>query len=214
MDIFKGWTDYTQRLASSWRELVSPRDTVVVPGDISWAMSTHEAKEDFRFLHELPGRKIIGKGNHDYWWSTMRKQEVFLKEQGFDTIDFLFNNAFLVEGISVCGSRGWFFDAAGSNGEENEKVIAREAGRLNRSIEAGIALGGEPVVFMHYPVVTEEGRCEPLFEVLKNNGIKRCFFGHIHGDRSGRYNDFTVEGIRFSLISADNLAFCPKKVII
>ena len=214
MDIFKGWTDYTDRLASSWRELVNEEDTVVIPGDISWAMNTEDTYEDFAFLNALPGTKLIGKGNHDYWWGTMRKMEKYLADNKFDSLHFLFNNAYLVDGISVCGSRGWFFDAAGDNGEENEKVILREAGRLRRSIEEGIALGGEPVAFMHYPVVTDEGACEPLLNVLKEYGVKRCYFGHIHGDRSGRYNDFTAEGIRFSLISADNLAFCPKKVMI
>ena len=214
MDVFKGWSDYTDRLSSAWKELVTPEDTVVIPGDISWAMDIKNAVKDFEFLNSLPGEKLIGKGNHDYWWCTMRKMEEFLRENHFDTLHFLFNNAYLVNGISVCGSRGWFFDAAGENSAENEKVILREAGRLRRSIEAGIALGGEPTVFMHYPVVTDEGACKPLLDVLKEYGIKRCYFGHIHGDRSGRYNDYTAEGIRFSLISADNLAFCPKKVMI
>lgn len=214
MDVFKGWSDYTDRLASQWRGLVSASDTVVIPGDISWAMDIRDAAEDFAFLEALPGTKLICKGNHDYWWCTMRKMEQFLDDNKFETLHFLFNNAFLTDGISVCGSRGWFFDAAGSNGEENEKIILREAGRLARSIEAGIALGGEPVVFTHYPVVTDEGVCEPLFNVLKRYGVRRCYFGHIHGDRSGRYNDFTVDEVRFSLVSADNLLFCPKKVII
>lgn len=214
MDIFKGWSDHTDRLSSSWRALVTGEDTVVIPGDISWAMNTEDTGPDFAFLNALPGTKLIGKGNHDYWWGTMRKMEQYLTDSGFDTLHFLFNNAYLVDGISVCGSRGWFFDAAGENGAENEKVILREAGRLRRSLEAGVALGGEPVAFMHYPVVTEEGACEPILAVLKEFGVRRCYFGHIHGDRSGRYNDFSAEGIRFSLISADNLAFCPKKVII
>ena len=214
MDIFKGWADYTDRLKEKWTALVSPGDTVVIPGDISWAMTLEEAAADFRWLDGLPGTKIIGKGNHDYWWQTMNKLNGFVEKNGFNTIRFLFNNAYRVGDIAVCGSRGWFFDAAGADSEQNRKVIDREAGRLARSVEEGIKTGGEPVVFMHYPVVFDGKICEPIMAVLKKYGIKRCYFGHIHGDRTGRFADFTEDGIRFSLISADFLAFCPKYVII
>lgn len=214
MDIFNGWTDYTSRLFDKWTSLVSPDDTVVIPGDISWAMSLDGAVEDFRWLDRLPGTKIIGKGNHDYWWQTMSKLNVFLKENEFNSIKFLFNNAYLVGDIAVCGARGWFFDAAGADSEQNRKVIDREAGRLTRSIEEGLKTGGTPVVFMHYPVVFDGKVCEPIMDVLKKYEIKRCYFGHIHGDRTGRFADFTVDGIRFSLVSADFLAFCPKSVML
>lgn len=212
MDIFKGWTDYTQRLSAKWNALVEPSDTVVIPGDISWAMTLGETAADFRFLDALPGTKIIGKGNHDYWWQTMSKLNIFLRENGFSTIKFLFNNAYRVGDIAVCGARGWFFDAAGADSEENRRVIDREAGRLARSIEAGIQTGGEPVAFMHYPVACDGCVCEPIMTVLKKYGIRRCYFGHIHGDRTGRFADFTVDGVRFSLVSSDFLAFCPKSV--
>lgn len=212
MDIFIGWQGYVDRLRSNWERLVKPEDTVVLPGDISWAMDIKNCKEDFGFLHSLPGTKIIGKGNHDYWWTTMKKMQGFLDENGFDSIKILFNNAFLADGISVCGTRGWFFDA--QEAEDNSKIIAREAGRLRTSIEAGLSLGGTPVVFTHYPVVMDDKACEPLFDVLKAYGIGRCYFGHIHGDKTGRLTDYTVDGVRFSLISADYLGFCPKFVSI
>lgn len=214
MDIFRGWTDHTQRLSDKWNALVEPDDTVVIPGDISWAMTLEEAAADFRFLDALPGTKIIGKGNHDYWWQTMNKLNKFLRENNFSTIKFLFNNAYRVGDVAVCGARGWFFDAAGADSEENRKVIDREAGRLARSIEAGIQTGGEPVAFMHYPVACDGSVCEPIMAVLKKYGIRRCYFGHIHGDRTGRFADFTVDGVRFSLISSDFLAFCPKSVML
>ena len=210
MDVFPGWHGYTHRLSESWARLVRPGDTVVLPGDISWAMDLKEAYADLAFLDALPGVKLIGKGNHDYWWATMRKMQTFTQENGLSTIRFLFNNAFLCEGVSVCGSRGWFFDA--QTAEDNAKVIAREAQRLRVSIEAGLALGGTPVVFMHYPVSMDGKRVEPLWDVLKAYGITRCYFGHVHGDRTGRLADFTEEGVRFSLISSDFLDFTPKKV--
>lgn len=211
MDIFRGWQDYTERLKNNWEKLVSPGDTVILPGDISWGMNTEEAKKDLAFIDSLPGRKIIGKGNHDYWWGTMKKLNEFTKDNGFSTINFLFNNAYEAENITVCGTRGWFFDDKTDNAE---KVIAREAGRLTLSIEAALKLKGEPVAFIHYPVVYESGVCNELLKVLKKYDIRRCYFGHIHGEKTGRYEKYTYDGITFSLVSADFLAFCPKKIML
>ena len=210
MDIFKGWQDYTERLKSNWLSLVTDRDTVVIPGDISWAMKIEDAAEDFRFLASLPGRKLIGKGNHDYWWGTMNKNKEFLAANGFENFDFLFNNAFCVDGFAVAGTRGWFFDDVS---DDVEKVLRREAGRLRTSIEQALTLGGDLRVFLHYPVVYDGKVCPEIFGVLKEYGVTRCYFGHIHGDRSGRYADYEHDGIRFSLVSADFLSFCPKKVL-
>lgn len=210
MDIFSGWQNYAERLKENWENTVFPDDTVVLPGDISWAMDIKDTGKDFLFIDSLPGTKIIGKGNHDYWWGTVNKMNGFLAETGISTIKFLFNNAFLVGDISVCGTRGWFFDA--QEAEDNAKIILREAGRLKTSIEEGIRLGGRPIVFTHYPVVMDGKICEPLFDVLKSYGIERCYFGHIHADKSKRLNDFEYDGVRFSLISADFLNFIPKKV--
>ncbi len=211
MDVFPGWRGYTQRLSENWARLVHPEDTVVLPGDISWAMDLEDAWADLAFLDALPGEKIIGRGNHDYWWATMRKMQNFVLEKNLSTIRFLFNNAYLCGDVAVCGSRGWFFDA--QEAQDNAKVIAREAQRLRVSIEAGLALGGTPAVFMHYPVIMDDKRVDPLMDVLKAYGITRCYFGHVHGDRTGRFTDFTAEGVRFSLISSDFLDFTPKKVV-
>ncbi len=210
MDVFGGWHNYTERLRKNWTLLVRPEDTVVLPGDVCWAMDIRNVAEDFGFLESLPGTKLLGKGNHDYWWGTMRKMQNTVEDMGFATIKFLFNNAFRVGDIAVCGTRGWFFDA--QEAEDNAKVIAREAQRLKTSIEAALSLGGTPTAFLHYPVIMDGNVCEPLLRVLKEYGIKRCYFGHIHGDRSGRFADFTAEGIRFSLVSSDFLDFTPKKV--
>lgn len=211
MDIFKGWTDYESRLASNWKALITDDDFVVIPGDISWAMSLEEAKKDFEFLNSLPGTKIIGKGNHDYWWGTLRKMQSFLDENNFNTVRFLFNNAYRCGEYAVCGTRGWFFD---SQSEDVEKVLKREAGRLRTSIKAAKELGGTPVAFLHYPAVYDEKVCEEIFSVLKEEGITRCYFGHIHADRTGRFSTFEYDSVKFSLVSADFLEFCPKKVMI
>lgn len=209
MDIFHGWSDYVTRLEDNWRRLVTDEDTVVIPGDISWAMSLSEAEEDFRFINSLPGEKIILKGNHDYWWTTKRKMDSFLLEKGFDKIKILHNNAFRVGDCTICGTRGWFFDAEKSN---DMKVLLREASRLERSIEQGEALGGEIAVFLHYPPVMKAGKCEEIFNVLKSHNVKRCYYGHLHGESTAFSVNEIVDGVKLSLISADFLSFCPHLV--
>ncbi len=206
MDIFGGWQDYVIRLEHNWRRLVTEKDTVVIAGDISWAMSLEGAREDFRFLDSLPGKKLIFKGNHDFWWGTLKKTEEFLAENGFDTIELVHNNAYLVDDYAVCGSRGWLAD---SEKEADQKVILREAGRIKRSIESARKLGGEPVVFLHYPPLTCDSVCDEIFSVLKEENIKRCYYGHLHGPALKSAVTGERDGIKFSVISADYLGFCP-----
>ncbi len=208
MDIFRGWTDYVERLEKNWRAVVGEDDTVVIPGDISWAMSLEQAKKDFAFLDALPGKKLIMKGNHDYWWTTKKKMDTFLCENGFDSLSILHNNAFRVGDFTLCGSRGWFFDAENSD----SKVLLREAGRLDMSIEEGKKLGGELIVFLHYPPVMSNMRCNEMMAVLKKHDIERCYYGHLHGESTLRAVKETVDGVKFSLVSADFLEFCPKLI--
>lgn len=207
MDIFGGWTDYVQRLENNWKKIVGEDDTVIIPGDISWAMSLEEAQEDFRFIHNLPGKKIILKGNHDYWWTTKRKMDAFLSEKGFDSIQILHNNAYKVGDYVICGSRGWFYDAQTGH---DEKVILREAARLDRSISEGEKLGGEIIVFLHYPPVMQSQTCEEIMDVLLSHRIKRCFYGHLHGGSCLFAVQENREGVDFSLVSSDFLEFCPR----
>ncbi len=210
MDVFPGWQDYVSRLESNWRRLVQPDDTVVIPGDISWGMDIEQAAADLRFLHELPGRKILLKGNHDYWWVTMKKLEEAKEKFGLLSLTFLFNNAVEAERIAVCGTRGWGAEEKADGG----KVIRREAGRLRLSIQKALQTGLEPVVFLHYPPFYDDGEsvCDEIYSVLLEYEIRRCFFGHMHGERTGRYQKFTRDGITFSLVSADFLSFCPKLI--
>ena len=210
MNVFRGWDNYVERLETNWNNLISEDDTVVIMGDISWAMNFKEMLEDFRFINSLKGHKIILKGNHDYWWNTMTKMNAFLEENSFDSIKFLFNNAYLCDGISVCGTRGWFYDA--ENEDNTEKIILREAARLRTSIKAGRELGGEPVVFLHYPPVSKTQICQPIVDVLKEENIKHCYYAHLHS--ASAYNSFNgeMDGIKYELLSADYLKFCPKPI--
>lgn len=209
MDIFNGWNDYVERLEKNWRAIVKDDDTVVIAGDISWEMNLENTKEDFAFLNSLPGRKLFLKGNHDYWWETKTKMEKFFKENSFDTIEILFNNAFRVGDFTVCGTRGWFFD---DESPEQEKLISREVGRLNKSIDEAEKLGGEPIVFLHYPPITRNAKCEEIYKTLVDRGIKRCYYAHLHGEAHRYAFQGEIDGISFSLISCDYLKFCPKLI--
>lgn len=209
MDIFKGWSGYVDKLRENWESTVSDSDTVVIAGDISWGMSLDGALDDFRFIDSLPGQKIILKGNHDYWWTTMRKMETFLNQNEMNTIRFLHNNTITVGDIAVCGSRGWFFDAEES---ADNKVLLREAGRLRTSINLAKETGLEPVVFLHYPPITQNMVCEEIYNVLLETGVRRCYYGHLHGPSMKRSINSVRDGIEFALISCDFLAFAPKLV--
>ena len=209
MDIFSGWTDYVGRLEKNWRALVKDEDTVVIAGDISWEMNLSDTKEDFSFINSLPGKKLFMKGNHDYWWDTKTKMEKFLAENSLDKIEILFNNAYRIGDFAVCGTRGWFFD---DDSPEQEKLIAREVGRLNKSIDEAEKLGGEPIVFLHYPPITRNARCEEIYQALVKRGIKRCFYAHLHGEAHRYAFQGESDGIKFSLISSDYLRFCPQLI--
>ena len=209
MDIFRGWTDYIDRLKSNWNKVVSPEDSVIIPGDISWAMNFNEAVKDFSFLNSLNGTKYILKGNHDYWWNTMSKMNKFLAENNFDTIKIIHNNAYFVEGFAIGGSRGWFYD---DTAEADKKVILREAGRLRTSLQEASKLGGELIAFLHYPPISVNQECEEILSVLKEFPIKRCYFGHLHGFVAPENSKLEWGGIEFNLISADYLGFVPRLI--
>ena len=149
MDKFFGWENYEQRIRENWLAIVKPADTVVLAGDISWAMRLSETLADFNYLHELPGRKILMKGNHDYWWSTKKKMDNWLAQNGFDDMWILFNNSYEYGDHAICGTRGWSYDCP----EDEQTVLLREVGRLEASINAGLQTGKEPIVFLHYPPV-------------------------------------------------------------
>ena len=207
MDSFPGWNDYVDRIEKNWNKIVTDDDTVVIAGDISWAMNFDELKADFDFIERLNGKKIILKGNHDYWWNTSKKMNDFIESQRYKTISILFNNSYDVDGVSVCGSRGWLFDV---DDEHDEKVLNREVGRLRLSLES--AVNDEKIVFLHYPPVTTDTKCDEILNLLKEYGIKKCYYGHLHGIAAKKAVDDVVDGIEFRLISCDRLGFVPKLI--
>ena len=208
MDVFPGWEGYLPKLEHNWRTLVRPEDTVILVGDTSWAMSLKDTEADFAFLQSLPGQKWMLKGNHDYWWTTARKMDSFLRANGFDSLHILHNNACVIEGTALCGTRGWPFDDAAAQGE---KLMAREAGRLRMSLQAA-EKAEQKVAFLHYPPVYPGASAQELLEVLKAYDVKECYYGHLHGKSIRFAVQGNVDGIRYKLISADGLGFCPYKV--
>ena len=208
MDVFPGWNGYVEKLEANWRKLVKPEDTVVLAGDISWSMRLADTRKDFAFLNGLPGQKLIMKGNHDYWWSTANKMNAFFRAEGFDTLRLLHNNSYTVEGYALCGTRGWLFDA---DEPHDEKVMNREIGRLRLSLQAAEP-GKEKLVFLHYPPVYTGADAPEIVAVLKEYGIRRCFYAHLHGKAIRFAVQGEVDGIRYKLVSADGLQFCPYKI--
>ena len=209
MDVFPGWNGSVERLEANWRKLVKPEDTIVLAGDISWAMRLTDTRRDFEFLQQLPGQKLIMKGNHDYWWTTANKMNAYLKAEGFDTLHILHNNSYSVEGYAICGTRGWLFDVGEPH---DEKVMNRELGRLKASLEAAGETDEEKVVFLHYPPVYPGTSSPQVIEVMREFGVKRCFYGHLHGASVRAAVQGEVDGLEYRLISADALRFCPHKI--
>ena len=220
MEVFgHRWQDYTNRIEKNWKKLVNESDTVIIGGDISWALSLEESLSDLKFIDALPGKKILGKGNHDFWWCTMKKHREFFEKHGIKTIDFLFNNAYEVEDFIIAGSRGWFHDEDASGVPDNsdfDKLVNREGQRLKMSLNEAMKLkenspDKEIIVFMHFPPFWCGKASENIVSVLKEFDIKRLYFGHIHGNYTCPPS-FEYEGIKMSLVSADYLEFIPKYI--
>ncbi|MGN0460023.1 MAG: metallophosphoesterase [Ruminococcus sp.] len=207
MDIFTGWQDYTNRILNNWNSIVKDEDTVVVAGDISWAMKLEDCFNDFDFINnKLKGNKILLKGNHDYWWGTKRKIDCYLEENGFNKIKILFNNSYTVGDYNICGTRGWNLEI---DSEEDEKILNRELGRLKLSLDS-VDNDKETVVFLHYPPIYGTQSCQEIFEILHNYNIKKCYYGHLHGQKIIKYSyNGDYEGINLKLISTDSVSFTP-----
>lgn len=211
MDVFGGaWVGYMDKLKQGL-SVITENDTTVLLGDLSWALGLEEAKADFAWMNEhIPGKKIILKGNHDYWWNTVAKFNRFCAENGFADFHILNNNCFEYQGISICGTRGWFFEEERS-GEHDEKVFKRELIRLETSLKVA---GQTPkMVFLHYPPRYKGYECTEILELLKKYEVRQCFYGHLHGASHSLAQEGMWDGVEFQLVAADKLQFKPYKVM-
>lgn len=211
MDIFGGaWVGYMEKLKTGL-SIVRPEDTVVLLGDLSWALDLQDAREDFAWIDQIPGRKIILKGNHDYWWSTTAKFYKFCQENSFSDQFILHNNHYEYDGYAICGTRGWFFEEERS-GNHDEKVFKRELLRLEASLKSA---GDLPkIVFLHYPPRYKGYTCSEIISLLQQYDVKRVFYGHLHGASHGLAMEGLWDGIDYRLVSADKLNFKPFPVIL
>lgn len=210
MNIFgDNWENHAEKIKNNWIKKVKEEDTVILPGDFSWAMYLEESEKDFQFLNGLPGRKILSKGNHDYWWTTVTKMYKFLKEKKFENIDFLYNNSYLIEDKIIVGTRGWITNP---KSEENYKILKRENDRLKISLNSGIKQFGndkEIFAFIHYPPFFKEMVSEEINfrATLEKYNVSKCVYAHLHGDSHKEAIEGEINGISYRLASSDYLNF-------
>ena len=206
MDIFGGaWVGYMDKLKEGM-SVIRPEDTTVLLGDLSWALDLESSAADFGWIQEITRKKIILKGNHDYWWSTAAKFEKFCREHGFQDMSLLNNNCYAYEDFAICGTRGWFFEEERS-GAHDEKVFKRELLRLEASLKA--AGDRRKLVFLHYPPRYRGYECPEILELLSKYDVSRCFYGHLHGGSHKLAMEGLWDGIEFRLVAADYLGFKP-----
>lgn len=209
MDIFGyKWDNHTEKLAENWKRQVKDEDTVIIAGDFSWSSNLEDTYKDFEFIHNLPGKKIILKGNHDYWWSTVTKMNNFLEDNNFHDISFLFNNSYEFEDFEIVGTRGW----SDQQIVGYEKNILREIGRLKTSIQS-TKTDKPKIAIMHYPPFFSGVKEEYLFtKVLEENNIQKCYYGHLHAASQKTATQGIVNNVEYYLISGDYLNFELKQI--
>lgn len=206
MSVFgPAWKDYENRILTQWADQVQEEDLVLVPGDISWAMTLKEARNDLQRLDALPGTKAILRGNHDYWWSSLAK----LAREGYQSFRYVQNNCLLHSGIALCGTRGWSDPTSAGFTDQDEKIFAREQARLRLSLETAPP-DVERWVMLHYPPFDRFGQPNALADICREFGVTTCVYGHLHSEGLLGLVEGQVKGIKYHCISADHLAFKPK----
>lgn len=196
------WDGYEQKLDENWKNTVKSADTVLIPGDISWAIDLESAYKDFEYLNSLPGTKIILKGNHDYYFSTLTKVNKFLQKNNFNTIKVLNNNSYMVENVNICGFRGWGSTEDGK--VDDYKVYLRELVRLQLSLNSISEENKDKqiIVMTHFPPFRHE-----IKEIFKKYNVKKCIYGHLHGDGHYMVKEGIIDGTEYQMVSGDFTKF-------
>ena len=210
MDVFGShWENYIDRMQEQWNRVIKQEDLVLIPGDISWAMYLEDTVADFTYLNQLNGQKLLLRGNHDYWWTTLNKMEKFVEEQGFDTLHFLKNTAFFWDEVAICGTRGWTIPHPDSQGEDR-KIYERERQRLLLSLEAASQRKPKKILcMMHYPPSEAEESTQGFLDILKEYGVSQCVFGHLHAAAHRFAPCGNWQGVELKLVACDYLNFTP-----
>lgn len=226
MNIFgDNWNGHEQKIKKDWMEKVTDNDVVILPGDFSWSMKLEDTKKDFEYINNLPGKKLLLKGNHDYWWTTITKMRKFLEENNFRNIDFIYNQGYVIDNYILAGTRGWSL----LEEDKDEKIQNRELARLEASIKDGIQKSNqelnqktnennskELIIFMHYPPISSSKIINKekteFVDIMKKYNAKKCFYGHLHGASIKEAFEGEFDGIEFKLTSADGLNFKLYKI--
>ena len=217
MNIFgDNWNDHEEKIRLNWKKKIKEEDLILLPGDFSWAMNLEEAYLDFKFLDGLPGIKLLLKGNHDYWWTTLSKMQNFIDSNKLKNIYFLINNSFSYDKYTIVGTRGWTFNDT----ENSEKMINRETNRLKLSIEDAKKNNADfnnTICIMHYPPITKqmisENTKSPYLKILNENNINLCLYGHLHGSAHSEAVIGNFDNVNLKLVSSDFLNFDPMLII-
>jgi predicted phosphohydrolase len=214
MNIFgDNWIDHEDKIINNWISNVREKDLVLIPGDISWAVKIEDARQDLLKIDCLPGTKIIGKGNHDYWWSTSSK----LDSLEMKSIKFLKNNSYEFDDAIVCGTRVW--DTMEEHEKEiteasNEKIYLRELNRLKISLETAKSSTKYRIAMLHYPPFNSDGKPNEFFELMKQYGVDLCIYGHLHGEEGHKnVREGMTDGIMLYCVASDYLNFEIKKIL-
>ncbi|MDR0991902.1 MAG: metallophosphoesterase [Ruminococcus sp.] len=205
-EVYKGFSHWKDKIEANWRRIVREGDTVVLAGDVSFAKTLGEAADDFAFLESLPGKKIIVRGNHDSWWGTLSKMTAYAAENGFRSIGFLKNSMFPFGEYAICGTKG---EDITSDDEHDKKILRRERERLFMSLKTAEECALQPIVFTHFPPALTYTADDEAISIMKNFGVKRCFYGHLHGEHTKSGFIGQKSGIEMRLISADFVQFSP-----
>lgn len=211
MNIFGNvWDNYEETVKNNWINTVKDEDTVIIPGDISWAMTLKESIKDFEFLNNLPGKKIILRGNHDYYFATKTKMQNFFNEAGFSNFEVLHNNAFVVEDYIICGTRGWG-KTENNDAEQDKKIFAREEARLINSLNEGKRLQEEYlekgikkeiIVALHFPPFIAN-----FIKIMEEYDVKKCIYGHLHGFGHNMVKEGLIGNIEYAMVGCDFTKF-------
>ena len=211
MNVF-GWIDYENRIKEDWKNKVTDNDLVLLPGDFSWELKLEDTYKDFEFINNLPGKKILLKGNHDYWWGTLNKMREYLKEINMNNIDFLYNNSYEFEDKIIAGTRGWnIIDES----EEDEKIKKRELIRLELSLNDGITKYGKDkpiIVCMHYPPIVKDNINNEFTNLLGKYNVTKCIYGHLHGKSQINAVEGNFNNIEYKMVSCDYTNFKIQKI--
>lgn len=216
MEVFGDtWIDYEKKLEKNWRETIKENDTILIPGDVSWVTYLRDTVPDFNFIENLPGKKIISKGNHDFWWESASKLNKFIQENEFKTISFMHNNHFFRENAIICGTRGWKCPCDETFTEEDKRIYERELNRLELSLNSCKVernLDSRLIVALHYSPFNFRKEPSGFVDILKKHNVDKCVYGHFHSKTFNQAVEGNFEGIEFKLISSDYLNFKPIKL--